>query len=112
MIARCRENRLFFDDSPLGLGRKPAWRGQRYVDSMSKERYENAHVPSDEPLKRFESPATADYSARIGVLRALSLALLDLDLPAADGAPILVLGHGHSAFHADTHALQWRRSIR
>jgi len=37
---------------------------------------------------------------------------LHLRLPAADGAPVLVIGHGHAAFNADPHALRGLRGVR
>ena len=47
-----------------------------------------------------------------GLLLPLGFASLQLDLPSEDGAPVLVLGHGHAAFHADTHAMYGRWGIR
>ena len=45
-------------------------------------------------------------------LRTLRVASIQLLLPAEDGAPLLVLGDGHAAFHADTYPLSVCWSIR
>jgi hypothetical protein len=56
-----------------------------------------------------ERPCVAPESRRADErLLPLSLLSLDLRLSTADGAPLLVLGHGHAAFHADAHALPGR----
>src|SRR5690242_8879443 len=54
-------------------------------------------------------------SRRSALLRDLTvhvLASLHLLLPTENGAPVLVLGHGHAAFDADTHALYGRWGVR
>ena len=58
--------------------------------------------------KRYREPRCAPPKS----LLPLGLSSLQLHLPTENGAPILVLGDGHAALHADAHALHGRWRIR